>query len=304
VWQHHDLFHRTGERMARALGAPLVTFVHAPQVWEAAKWGVRRPGWGRGLERLGERPALVHSDLVACVSEDVVDEVVRLGVDRRRTLVSPMAVDAGRFTPAVSGIATRERLGLADAFVVGWSGSFRGFHGLEVLLDAFARVHRAEQGTRLLLVGDGPERPAIEARAERLGIAEAVVMPGAVPFDRMPEHVAAMDVAVVVARAGEPFHYSPLKMREYLAAGRPVVAPAVGEIPQVIDDGVSGLLYEAGDAAALAEHLVELASSESDRDRLGSAGRAVILRDGTWDAQLDRVLARLGVAAGASRSTP
>ena len=94
VWQHHDLFHCAGETLARRHGCPLVSYVHAPQVWEAAKWGVRRPGWGSWLERHGERPQLLHSDVVACVSDEVAAEVVRLGVEERRILVSPMAVDA------------------------------------------------------------------------------------------------------------------------------------------------------------------------------------------------------------------
>ena len=90
---------RAGAPLALRHRCPLVSYVHAPQVWEAAQWGVRRPGWGRLVERYGERPQLVASDVVAVVSDEVAAQVARLGVDERRILVSPMAVDARAIRP-------------------------------------------------------------------------------------------------------------------------------------------------------------------------------------------------------------
>ena len=238
VWQHHDTFHTAGEPLAQRHRVPLVSYVHAPQVWESARWGVRRPGWGRWLERHGERPQLLRSDVVLCVSDEVVDEVLRLGVDERRVLVSPMAVDADRFTPSVSGTAVRERFDLVGSFVVGWTGSFRTFHGLETALEAFAVLRREAPDSRLLLVGDGSERSNLESLARTLGISHDVVFAGAVAHQDLPAYVAAMDATVVTARRGQPFHYSPQKMREYLATGRAVVAPRIGDIARTLTDDV------------------------------------------------------------------
>jgi glycosyltransferase involved in cell wall biosynthesis len=287
VWQHHDLFHRAGEALADAAGCPLVSYVHAPQVWEAAKWGTRRPGWARWLERHGERPQLQRSDVVLCVSEEVAAATVLLGVDEARVLVSPMAVDPARFAATVSGAEVRARYGLDGCTVVGWTGSFRRFHGLEVLVEAFRIAHEARPRLRLMLVGEGPRRGETEALATRLGLGGAVVFTGAVPHRRVPEHVRAMDVAVVVARAGEDFHYSPLKMREYMAAGVPVVAPRLGEVDRSLDDGVDGALYDAGDVAALARHLVHLHDDPALRATIGTNGRSAVHRTGTWAVQLE-----------------
>ncbi|MFI5047196.1 MAG: glycosyltransferase family 4 protein [Acidimicrobiia bacterium] len=290
VWQHHDLFHFAGEPLARRHHVPLVSYVHAPQVWEAARWGVRRPGWAGSLERLGDRPPLMHSDVVACVSEEVADEVVRLGVERDHVIVSPMAVDARRFSPSVSGRAARERLGLGDAFVVGWTGSFRKFHGLDTALEAFAMFARCAPESRLLLVGDGPERDAVEDVARRLGIIESVTFAGATAHEDLPELVAAMDVTVVTVLDAEAFHYSPQKMREYLSCGRAVVAPRVGDVARTVTDHVDALLYDAGDAQAFADRLLELRDDADLREQLGQAGRSLIERTGTWDARLDQLL--------------
>jgi glycosyltransferase involved in cell wall biosynthesis len=293
VWQHHDLFHRTGSRLARELGCPVVSYVHAPQVWEAARWGVTRPGWGPLLERFGERPQLRESDLVACVSDEVAAELVRLGVPPGRIVVAPMAVDLSRFNPDVDGQEVRRRFRLDDRFVVGWTGSFRQFHGLEGALDAFGEVKAARPHATLLLVGDGAERQSLEARAHAAGLADSVVFTGSVGAAEIPRYVAAMDVALVVAREGEQFHYSPLKLREYLACGVPVVGPNLGEVARLLGDDQVGRVYRPGDPAALAMQIVSLIDDRAERERMALAGLEWVTEHGTWDAQLERVLVAL-----------
>ncbi|MCU1351370.1 MAG: hypothetical protein JWM05_579, partial [Acidimicrobiales bacterium] len=166
VWQRHELFHTAGLDLADALGAPSVLFAPASIVWEAEQWGVNRPGWGRRLERIAEGRALARADLVACGSDLVAEQVTRLGVSPSRTLITPTGVDLGDFAPPVDAAGLRARLGLGDRFVVGWVGSFRSFHGLDQLVAAMADL----DGAVLLLVGDGPERPRVEAQARRLGV--------------------------------------------------------------------------------------------------------------------------------------
>ena len=227
--------------------------------------------------------------------------MARLGVDEQRIIVSPMAVDAERFAPGAGGAEVRRRLGLGDAFVVGWTGSFRKFHGLDVAVDGFAQHHRAAPGSRLLLVGDGAERAQIEQQVSSLGLEDAVVFAGAVAHEELPAWLMAMDVSVVTARADEEFHYSPLKMREYLSAACPVVAPKVGEIARTITDGVNGLLFDAGDASGVARCLDALHADPALRARLGAAGRALMVETGTWLVQVDRLLASEPYRAACAR---
>jgi glycosyltransferase involved in cell wall biosynthesis len=295
VWQHHEVYHHAGIDLARRHHCPVVLFVHAPQIWEARQWGVRRPGWGQFLERKGEVPQLCAADAVACVSDEVAREVIRMGALPSRVVVTPMAVDPERFSPDISGDAVRSHYGLDDDPVVGWLGNFRRFHGLEMALEAFAEIRRQVPTARMLLVGDGPERSSIEADADRLGLREAIVFTGGVPHLDMPEHLAAMDVALVLARGGESFHYSPHKMREYLACGVPVVAPAVGDVARMMHDGEDALLYEPGDTRAVARATLRLLDDPDLRARIGKGGRDLVLREGTWDAQLDKVARVLGL---------
>jgi glycosyltransferase involved in cell wall biosynthesis len=293
VWQRHDLFHTAGLHAARHFGCPLVLFVDAPVVWEARRWGVRRPGWGQLLEAVGEKPILRHADLVACVSEEVAEEVQRLGAASERVIVTPCSVDAEIFHREVDGSPVRARYGLDGRFVVGWTGSFRRFHGLEVLLDAFASLQNAVAEASLLLVGDGAERPRLEELTRRKGLHERVVFTGTVSHDEVPSHIGAMDVAVLTAPPNVGFHYSPLKLKEYMACGRAIVAPRLGQVPSSVSPGQDALLVDAGDATGLADALHELYADPELRAVLGMAAAKRVRADGVWEYQVNRAVERL-----------
>jgi glycosyltransferase involved in cell wall biosynthesis len=293
VWQHHDLFHHAGEGLAARRDCPFVLFVHAPQVWEARQWGVVRPGWGRLIERFSEKRSFDRADVIACVSDEVRRAVVGLGVSDNRVVVTPMAVDLERYRPDDDGAMIRSSLGWESELIIGWIGTFRPFHALGMALDAFAAIARERSDCRLLLVGHGQERERLEERCAALGIEEVVAFAGAVEHSAVPGLLAALDVAVVTADASAEFHYSPLKLKEYLAAGRAVVAPALGEISRTLSDGVDALLYEPGDLVGFEQALNRLADDEALRRRLGAEARRGVETWGTWDAQLDKVIARI-----------
>lgn len=299
VWEHHDLFNQAGRNLSRAARAPLVRYVHAPVVWEARKWGVSRPLWGSVLE-LYEARALGTADLVACVSREVRNRLIRMGVPSERVLVSPMGVDADCFSPKVDSGAVRSRHGIGDdEVVIGWCGSFRSFHGLDILLDAFDRLVRLlkEEGngdprspnTRLFLVGDGALRARLMAEARERGLGERVTFTGAVPHVDMPAHVCAMDLTVVSSPGSGGFHYSPLKAREYAACGRPIVAPREGEMAELETSGFFNL-HQPGDSVSLARVLLSLVRDPQLRRYQGEQARSFAVKRWTWGAHLDNAL--------------
>lgn len=284
VWQRHELFHTTGPALARSLGVPSVLFVPATLVWEGRQWGVTRPAWGRLLERTGERPALRAADLVACGSSAVAEQVVRLGTDERRVLITPTGVDLDLFSRPQDPGALRRTLGLDGRFVVGWVGSFRRFHALQQAVDAVVGIEDAS----LLLVGDGPERPGIERYVRERGV--HAVFTGTVAHTDLPQHLRVMDAALVLASAGGSFHYSPLKLAEYLASGLAVVAPAVAQLEERLSDGDDVLFVPAGDTAAIRRALLRLHRDLHLRARLSANARATAEREWSWDHQVQRVL--------------
>jgi glycosyltransferase involved in cell wall biosynthesis len=103
----------------------------------------------------------------------------------------------------------------------------------------------------------------------------------------MPEYLRLMDVAVVLAPGGAGFHYSPVKLREYQACGRPVVAAAAGEMGRALHDGDDAMLVPPGDAAALAAAIVALARDPDTAARLARSGRDAVVASGSWASRLD-----------------
>jgi glycosyltransferase involved in cell wall biosynthesis len=276
VWQHHGLFQSGGAQLAQRLDVPLVIAVEALQIPEASAWGVSRPGWGDVMHRRGELRQLGQADLITCVSVELAERVASAGLAESKIMVTPNMVDTRRFD-GIDRKAARNEFGLDGRFVVGWVGSFRSFHALDVLLDAFERFVAVAPEATLVLVGDGPEREHCVEFGRRFAERQ-VVLPGAVPFDEIPMWISSFDAAVLPARADEAFHYSPIKLQEYKAAGVATVAPRLGQVRDVIEDGSTGLLYEPGDDVQLADHLVGLHSDATARSRLASAGAADVRR--------------------------
>src|SRR5205823_5775752 len=136
------------------------------------------------------------------------------------------------------GDRIRSQLGIDDNLVVGFVGSLKPWHGVDALLAAFQEA--AGSDWRLLIVGDGPERERLEDQATQIG--GQVIFTGAVSHHQIPEYVATMDIAVAPYRASSDFYFSPLKLYEYLAVGKAVVATNVGQIAQVIHHGENGYL--------------------------------------------------------------
>lgn len=284
VMQLHGLWCDAGLRLARALGCPSVLVVDAVIVEEARSWGTHRPGWGHLATRFGEVPALRAADLVVCVSEEVVESVVRCSGRRRGVVAVPNGVDTERFAPGPPDPARRSALGLDGRFVVGWAGSFRRFHGLETLVDAAAILARDVPDVTLLLLGDGFQRAAVEARARAQGV--TLALPGTVGYADVPGHLRCMDVAVVLSDPARSFHYSPVKLREYQACGLPVVAAAAGEMARDLTPDVDARLVAPGDPAALAAALRALHDDPPAARALGASGRARVERDGSWASRL------------------
>lgn len=294
VWEQHDLFAGPGRELADKFGVPLIVYVHAPVVWEASKWGVNRGFWGYYLENFVEKSALAKADLVAVVSENVKTKVVKMGIPAEKVLVSPMAVDPQLFQEGnLSADLLRKELELEGKTVIGWTGSFRSFHGINFLIEAFGKISDAYPDCRLLLVGDGLERRDAELLVDRLGIRDKVIFTGRKPFREIPQYVSVFDMAVVSAKNVSEFHYSPLKLREYLAAGKPVLAPNAGEVPDIFGNEEHLKLFEAGDVDSIVSGMEFYLENESKRKEIGASGQAFALSTSTWQRELKKSLDRL-----------
>ncbi len=277
IYERYNLFFVAGALLARLRSVPFYVEVNAPLADERARnGGVRLLASARMMERFVWRSAT----RIVAVTGVLRDLIAEQGAPRERIAVVPNGIDIDRFSPG--SLASEHR----DIVTVGFVGFMRAWHGLDALLDAAAM--RSNARVRLLIAGDGPAQADLRARAERLGLAERVRFTGLAAPDAVPGLLSEMDIAVqpkVVAYA------SPLKIFEYMAAGRAIVAPDQANIREILRHEETALLFDPGGEDALWQAIRRLIEDPQLRFRLSAAARSEITRrDFTWHANAVRLL--------------
>jgi glycosyltransferase involved in cell wall biosynthesis len=283
VLERYSLSSGPALEAARRLGLRFILEVNAPLVDEAVRYrGLEQPqSW-----RDRERHLLAKADGIVAVSDALRSHAIASGAAPEKVMVVPNGADLELFRSA-SGEQVRRLHGLGEAVVVGFAGSLKPWHGVIDLVNAFAQL---AGDPRLLIVGDGPERGAIEGELSRLGLQQRVVLTGAVAHAKVPSYLAAMDIGVAPYREQPDFYFSPLKVAEYLAAGLPVVTTTQGGLPDLV--GEAGLVVPPGSVPALQAALAHLVDDPNRRTRMSQAAR---LRAAglTWDGVAQSVEAVL-----------
>ena len=282
VYQRYSLNNVTGLLLARRWGVPLLLEANASEASWRRQWSALR--YPR-LADAGERLLLASADRVTAVSDNAARELLDAGADRRRLRVVPNGVDVARFAHVAP-----QPLPLEPGFVVCFVGLFYPWHGARHLAEAFVRLAAQCPEARLLLVGDGEESPHVRAILRDRGVLGVTHMPGIVEREQVPRYLAAADVLVSPHAVGDGFIGSPVKVFEYMAAGRAIVASRVAQLCQVLRHEETALLVAPGDSAALADALARLHGDAVLRNRLASAALDEALRRYTWDARLRSAL--------------
>lgn len=286
IYERYSLWGITGLSLAKRYRVPLALEVNAPLVYEQEHYR-QKLTWPR-LAHWMERCVWRCADPVIVVSEPLRNHLIKeAGVAPERIRVLPNAVDAKWFAPANN--ATPINSEKDEKFVLGFVGGFKAWHGADFLLSVFEDFHRLEPSSRLLLIGDGPLKSSLEERTRKVGLEKAVTFTGIIPHEEIRDYLATMDVALASYPALENFYYSPLKLFEYMAAGRAVVASSAGQVAQIIRHRVNGLLYEPGDRAGFLKCLCELRKDPVLREELGRNARKAS-EDFTWERNAARVI--------------
>ena len=225
--------------------------------------------------RLLERWLARRTTALIAVSPEVRDDLVSLGVaPQEKFTVVRLGIELDERVGSDSDgprADTRRALGIpADRFVVGWIGRMTGVKRTDDVLLAVRALRERGVDTVLCMVGDGPDRDAVERRAHQLGIVRDSLFLGY--QEEVASYYAAFD-ALILPSANEG---TPVSAIEALGGGRPVVATRVGGVPDVVRDGIDGFLVEPGDVDAMAERLSALAADPPLRHRMGEAGRASV----------------------------
>jgi glycosyltransferase involved in cell wall biosynthesis len=230
-----------------------------------------------------ETHCMTAADLVVTLGEAMRDEIVERGVPARNVVIVPNAVSESFLRPLpADGGRLRASLGIQpEEHVVGLVSSLVAHEGIGTLLEAVKMLNDRGVRARALIVGDGPERTALQRQAAGLGL--DAIFTGRVPSSKVRDYHAVLDVFVVPRTPDRVCQLvTPLKPVEAMASGLPVVVSSVRALAEIVQDGETGLLFPPLDASALADQLKQLLDNPELRRKLGTSAREWVARDRTW----------------------
>ena len=284
IYERYNLFLPAGIWIKRRFKLRLVLEVNSPLFEERdAEEGISL----KRLARWSQSYAWRNADFVLPVTRVLADDVQAYGVDKTRIVVIPNGINAARFGANRDVDQAKRALGLTDTLVLGFTGFIREWHGLDKVIDLIAAD---PPGTRrhLLVVGDGPVLEKLRQQAARLGINSRVTFTGLVAHDQVAQYVDAFDIALQPAVVR---YASPLKLFEYLALGKAIVAPNQPNIAEILTDGENALLFDPTDLNGMAGAIERLCGDGVLRVRIAEAAQSTISQQGlTWDDNAKQVI--------------
>lgn len=278
---------------ALGTGRPLVYELRSSWEDAAVSSGLTTEGSFRyRASRWLETHALRKADAVTTICDGLRSDVISRGVPGERITVVPNSVDAGSFaarSPATTDM--RSRFGLEGMCVLGFIGSFFAWEGLVLLIEALPLILERRKDVRLLLVGGGPDEPAMRAAVARCRVADKVIFAGQVPHREVGAVYDAVDVLAYPRLSMRLTNMvTPLKPLEAMAMRKVFVASDVGGHRELVQDGVTGVLFRAGDRQALAQAALRVTDDAALRQRLITDGLKYVREERTWTRAVSRYI--------------
>lgn len=284
IYERANVYMLSGLWTARLFSLPLLLEANAPLAEERGRFG------SLALPRIAawtEAAAWRGADCVLPVTAVLGRYMERAGVSPAKIVVTSNGVDLDRFGLGAPGSKAVLPFASQSGPVLGFVGYIRAWHGLPHIVDLMAG-DEALRSTRLLVVGDGPGRPALEERARALGLSDRVHVTGVVPRDELVSYIRNFDIALLPEVTP---YASPLKLFEYMALGRAIIAPDAENIREILEHGRDSLLFEPNNTAALGAAVCKLVADSELRQRLGEAAAAKITANNvTWRRNAERAV--------------
>ncbi len=308
IHERFNLMALGGALASRRLDVPFVLEVNADLLQQRRAKGKPERGLRRLWARWATRFCFNSADVIVTVSAGLARHLQQeWDIPAQRLAALPCAADTERFARAQSVGPEERRLQTIEGTVVPlsgqpvimWIGGFHHWHDLELLLDSFTNVRQQTPDALLVLVGDGATRTQIQQRVHEQGLAGSVIMTGMIPHHRIPHMMALADILVAPSPALPPSKGgtgTPLKLFEYMAAGKAILATDVDQATAVLEHDQTALLTPPGDARAFAAAITCLLQDPARRARLGANARRQAQTKHSWEeyaSQLTEIYRRL-----------
>ncbi|MBN1155406.1 glycosyltransferase family 4 protein [candidate division KSB1 bacterium] len=278
--------------ISRKVSLPFLIEIDCPSAYEKEVFQSYYRSTGR-LVRYLEKSFINAGEEGFTVSNQLKDYFVQRGFAEDKITVIPNGADPIKFSPDIDATEVKRQYHLDGSLVVGFVGSFIYWHGIENLVSVIKRSLQQNDQVKFLMVGNGgPLELYLRKFIEENKLQDRVILTGYVLHEDVPCYIAAMDVVLAPYPALDFFYYSPLKIYEYMSCGKALISTNVGQIAEVIEDGVTGYLTPPNDIDMITDYVSQLVRDNAGRIAMGNKAREAILNHHTWDKrgeQLDKL---------------
>ena len=281
-----------GAKAAKALGIPSIYEIRG--FWHLTQSTKRERYVSSDHYKLSERfeiETAKESDYVFTITQALKDILVENGVEEGKISVLPNAVDSSKFNIAPKDKKLESELGFEGKVVIGYIGSFVEYEGLDLLLEACS-ILKEKHGDifRLLLVGDGDTMQLLRRTARFLQLEDQVVFTGRIPHDDVQRYYSLIDIAPLPRKGLRVCELvSPLKPFEAMGAGKVLITSSVQALAEIVQDGVTGMVFEKDDSNDLATKLETAILDEELRKNIGENANKWVIENHSWDVISQRV---------------
>ena len=273
----------------RKMDIPFIVEADSPVVYELDNFGpdyIRIPHLAEKLEA----DFVKKADMAFCVSNTLKEYFVKRGVPEEKLRVITNGADLNRFNPDISSSEVEEKYNLRDRIVVGFVGSFHYWHGVDQLIDLIKGLILEFDNVSFLLVGSGgPMAGELKNFIRSENLTNRMILTGHVPHESVPKYISAMDIVLAPYPDLRFFYYSPVKIFEYMACGKAVVSSKIGQIAEVIEHGVDGILCTPGDVQAMKDSVRNLILNKEKRLSMGTAASTKVRLSYSWQKKAEEL---------------
>lgn len=290
IYHRHDKLTFVSVLIARRLRVPLILEFNSSEAWRKENLSGGQAIW---FYRMCEKILVRHSDHILCVSHIIKDQLVNwYHVPESKVTINPNGVDPERFKPDDSTRQrVRARLGIEGKIVVGFVGSYYFWHGVDVLASAMGDVVKKNPKVHFLWLGSGPAFKFVTDAVEQSNLNDNVSLIGAVLHSEIPEYLNACDILMspnrLMENGSEPYH-SPIKLFEYMAVQKAIIASNVGQMKAILEDHHDALLVEPGSKEDLVRSILTLSDDKNLQEEIAKNAREKVLKKYTWEINAQR----------------
>lgn len=312
IYQRYSGSSFAGAYLAQRYNVPLILEFNSSDIWKMKNWRTKtnlikaiidpiyRMIWKVPVTKWVESYNLQAATLVAVVSEAMKENLLAMNVPPEKIFVNHNGVNAGIYSPDVDGMEIRSNYNFKEKTVLGFIGTFGQWHGVVKLCKAIVLFFGSNpdklDNVRFFLIGDGILMPEAKKVIDNSPYKDNVAFTGRITQELGPEYLAACDILLsphIPNPDGTEFFGSPIKLFEYMAMGKPIIASRLGQIGDVLEHKKTAYLVEPGNVENLAEAMDTLIMEPGLCNVLGQNARAEVLSKYTWEKHVWKIIEKL-----------